>query len=322
MTALHTFCRCLRFGALWLALACGPVAPALADACPSVPWLAVSTSVWAWLPDQQDPQAPPQPITVVIDGDEALLIDPGSEAAQGARVQRSLACRFGAHLRWVVLTHGDPDSVRGVQGLTLPDAASVKAHPALVRRLADGCEVCGVDAGRLRAGGSEVQAGQVLSVGRLQVQVLATYQAHSPGDLLLWLAPEGVLWAGGLLDRLPLPEASRAAPQAWLQALAQIEQQPLQHLLAHGHWAGRSAAQAAVKATREALVQLQTLVQQAWEAGRLPEELDPEAGWPSGVPRTPVLRSRHRANLQRMVQVVEAAEVRAGEGSVPQRVGR
>ena len=96
-------------------------------ACPSVPWQPISAAVWAWMPDERDPQSPPQPIAAVIDERQAVLIDPGPSAAHGARAQQSLACRFQASLRWVVLTHGDPESVRGLQGLQLPDAGVVRA---------------------------------------------------------------------------------------------------------------------------------------------------------------------------------------------------
>lgn len=298
---------------------------ATAPGCPPVPWQPITAAVWAWWPDDRDPQSPPQPVVAVVDDGQAMLIDPGPSAAHGAQAQRALACRFQASLRWVVLTHGDPESVRGLQGLQLADAGQVRAPAAVVKRLAEGCAVCGVEAGRVKPGQSELQTGQVLPVGRLSVQVLAVYKAHSPGDALLWLAPQGVLWAGGLVDRQPLPEASRAEPDAWLQALQRVDEQarhptqPVQHLLAHGHWAGAAEVQAAVQRTRQALKGLQARVQQGLQDGRLPEEISAEidrAHWPVGVPRTPALQARQRANVQRMVQVLEAAV------SMPQGVGR
>ena len=277
-----------------------------APPCPALPWRTISASVWAWMPDAGDAGAPPQPVVAVVDGGEALLIDPGPSAAHGQQVQQALACRFQARVRWVVLSHGDPDSVRGLQGLQMPDAAQVRAHPALVKRLAEGCTVCGVDAGRVRAGGSELRVGEALPVGRLQLQVLALTQAHSPGDALLWLAPEGVLWAGGLVDRSPVPEASRADATAWLQALERIEQQPLQHLMAHGHWPDAPAARAAVASTRQALLTLQAQVSKALKKGLTSEEIGIEP-WPEGVPRTPALQARQQANVRRMAQVLDAS---------------
>lgn len=297
--------------------------------CPSVPWRSISPAVWAWMPDERDPRSPPQPIAAVVDEGQAMLIDPGPSAAHGVQAQRSLACRFQAGLRWVVLTHGDPESVRGLQGLTLADAAQVRAPAAIVRRLAEGCAVCGVEAGRVKPGESELQAGQTLPVGRLQLQVLAVYKAHSPGDALLWLGPQGVLWAGGLIDRQPLPEASRAEPSAWLQALQRVDEQAqhpeqaVRHLMAHGHWAGVADVRAAVEGTRQALLDLQTQVQQALQQGRLPDEIVAEAErshWPADLPRAPALLARQRANVQRMVQVLEIREPQAG--SMPQGVRR
>jgi glyoxylase-like metal-dependent hydrolase (beta-lactamase superfamily II) len=74
------------------------------------------------MPDAQDPQAPPQSIAAVVDEGQAMLLDPGPSAAHGTRAQQSLAFRLRAWLRWVLLTHGDPDSVRGLQGPDVPEA--------------------------------------------------------------------------------------------------------------------------------------------------------------------------------------------------------
>lgn len=330
---------------LW-ALTCGAHAqvrgePPAGPVCPELPWRAISPAVWAWMPDAQAPESPLQPVVLVVDDGQAMLIDPGPSAAHGARAQQSLACRFRAHLRWVVLTHGDPESVRGLQGLQLTDAGQVRAPSAVVKRLAEGCTVCGVDAGRVKPGQSELLAGQVLPVGRLQVQVLAVHQAHSPGDAVLWLASQGVLWAGGLVDREPVPDAARAEPEAWLQALHRVDAQarhptqPIAHLMAHGHWAGAADVLAAVQRTRLALQNLQLQVHQGLQRGRLPEEIVTElersdrhdrgepAAWPPGTPRTPALRARLRANVQRMTQVLEAQQAQeARQPSVPQGIGR
>ena len=55
-----------------------------------MPWRAISASVWAWMPDAGDAGAPPQPVVAVVDGGEALLIDPGPSEAHGQQVQQAL----------------------------------------------------------------------------------------------------------------------------------------------------------------------------------------------------------------------------------------
>ena len=124
--------------------------PDCAEAIP-VDWRAVAPGVWAWLPERlgeisRDNQGHVLPISAVVDAGEALVVvDPGPSHKQGMRVRSSLACQFGAQVRWVVNTHAHAEGVLGnsafadMQALDLLDIAATSATRDAMRRR---CEQC------------------------------------------------------------------------------------------------------------------------------------------------------------------------------------
>ena len=206
-----------------------------------VNWQAAAPGVWVWLPERLDEisadnQAHVLPISAVVDAGEALVVDPGPSHQQGLHIRVSLACQFGARVRWVVNTHAHAESVLGnsafadLEGLGLLDiAATTGTREAMQRR----CEQCllyltslvGAEAmqgTRIVLPNRTLREGETLAVGRIRLQVMQVLHAHTESDLLLWEPRNRVLWAGGLVYEGRIPELAQGSLDGWLQALQRL----------------------------------------------------------------------------------------------------
>jgi len=103
---------------IWLLALCAgaSVHAQSGDCATDVPWQAVAPGVWAWSPPAPQEVSPSNaghvvPTSVLIDGGDALLVDPGPSHRHGQRVRQSLACRFGVQVRWIVNTHAHAENV-------------------------------------------------------------------------------------------------------------------------------------------------------------------------------------------------------------------
>jgi glyoxylase-like metal-dependent hydrolase (beta-lactamase superfamily II) len=218
-----------------------PARPSACARLAPVDWRAVAPGVWVWLPERLAELSPANqgrilPISAVVDGGQALVIDPGPSHRQGLRVRQSLACRFGAQVHWVVNTHAHAESVLGnsafadLQARGLLDiAASAGTLEAMKKR----CEQClrsltklvGARAmanSRIVLPNRVLGAGDTLRVGRFALQVMQAENAHTESDLWLWAPGQRVLWAGGLLYDGRIPELAQGSLNGWLDALPRL----------------------------------------------------------------------------------------------------
>src|SRR5690606_21602746 len=144
-----------------------------------------------------------------------------------------------------------------------------------------------------------------LRVGERELQVLDVVGAHTEGDLLLWDAAPGVLWAGGLIYGRRVPELAQGSLQTWLHALARIEALPLRELIG-ATWSSAGddgSAPSALTSTRRYLLDLREGALRAMDAGQLPQEpgvlpLPAYAGWPG-------YQERHAFNVMRAWRELE-----------------
>jgi glyoxylase-like metal-dependent hydrolase (beta-lactamase superfamily II) len=305
--------------AAWLLGAC-TAAPG-GEACGEearepVPWRALAPGVWVWpgatAEVSADNRGHVAPTTVVIDGGEAAVIDPGPSRLHGQRVRRSLTCRFGARVRWVVNTHAHAENVLGNAAFadrSVGPGVDIVAAPATAAAMAERCPVClasltrrigerAMAGTRIVLPTREVGAGDVLAVGRLRLVVKSVEQGHTEADLVLWLPGADVLWAGGLVYQGRVPELSQGSLLGWLAALQRLQDLAPRHVVsATGTDAG------AVPATRAYLTALRDGVLQAMDQGRQPQEaglvpLPAYAGWAGYA-------ERHAFNVQRAWREME-----------------
>lgn len=253
----------------------------------SVPWRPVAPGVWAWMPEREAEIGPANaghvlPTTVVVHGGQALLIDPGPSHDHGWRVKRSVRCRLGARVRWIVNTHAHAENVMGNSAFAQEVAqgrVSILASEATRAGMAARCPDC-LDSLTRRAGAEALRGtrivlptrtlreGQVLRLGPHRLRVMRVEQGHTEGDLVLWDARQRLLWAGGLVYGERLPELAQGSLDGWLAALERLA--ALRPSVAVGNTVSVAAADGlppALAATRAYLADLRRVVLQAMDAG-------------------------------------------------------
>ena len=162
--------------------------------------------------------------SVFIAGGEAAVIDPGPSLRHGQRVRASLACRFGARVRWVVNTHAHAENVMGNANFAQIAARHSPLQAVLVwRMLARNCPnfVPEPLPDTLAEGieyGSVAEARAAVSV-REGIETKAedgwTVIAHQP-SLSVWsFAPEGALAYPAVIKRWAEP-AGEAGSRAMM----------------------------------------------------------------------------------------------------------
>lgn len=258
------------------------------DCTDDVPWQTVAPGVWAWSPPAPQEVSPSNaghvvPTSVLIDGSEALVIDPGPSLRHGQRVRQSLACRFGVQVRWIVNTHAHAENVlanaawadRIAAGQTIV-LATAGTRVAMEQR----CPAC-LDSLTERAGAATMAGtaivwpthtlaeGDVLRVGAQQLRVMREEQGHTDSDLVLWHAAQGVVWVGGLVYGERVPELAQGNVDAWLAALDRLQALQPRHVIGTVVSSAEGQAMpAALTNTRGYLQALREQVMSAMDQGR------------------------------------------------------
>ncbi|MDP2263099.1 MAG: MBL fold metallo-hydrolase [Hydrogenophaga sp.] len=280
--------------------------------------------MWVWAPETPAEVSVANgghvaPTTLVLGGSKALVIDPGPSHAHAWRVRESVRCRFRARVRWVVNTHAHAENVLGNSAFAedvAQGAVEILATAATREAMALRCPAC-LASLRARVGdaamagtrivlpGRTLLAGDELRVGEHRLKVLPVEQGHTEGDLVLWEADRGLLWAGGLVYEGRVPELAQGRLDDWLAALQRLQALRPAVVVSTGvSRAGPSGLPPpALLATLAYLLDLRAAVLQAMDAGRQPQE--------PGVAALPAYRSwvgyaeRHDFNVQRAWRELE-----------------
>ncbi|OAD42023.1 hypothetical protein LPB72_12240 [Hydrogenophaga crassostreae] len=257
-----------------------------------VPWEPLAPGVWVW------PGAVAEvgvgnrghvaPTTVVLDGGEAAVIDPGPSLLHGLRVRRSVVCRFQARVRWVVNTHAHAENVLAngaFDELVRGGQAAIVSTSATLAAMRERCSNCLASlkrkAGEAAMAGTNIRwpdrvlnSGDVLQVGRLALQVMPIEQGHTEGDLVLWNARLRIVWAGGLAYMGRIPELSQGSVEGWLLALNHLDQLKPLHVVSAvvSSSQERGSLPEALIETRAYLTALRQGVLQAMDEGHQPQE--------------------------------------------------
>lgn len=306
-----------------------------------VRWQAVAPSVWVWMPAHPGEidatnEGRVMPISVVVDAGEALLIDPGPSHAHGERVKRSLQCRFGARVVWVVNTHAHAENVLGNSAFAREQAQGrlrIGASAATREGMRQRCPAC-LASLTARVGDAAMRGtaivlpdqtltpGRHLRAGARSVQVLAVEQGHTQGDLLLWDGAHRVLWAGGLVYGERVPELAQGHVDAWIAALRRLQALPVRAVIGATASLAKDEGDAppALALTLGYLEALRAGVLQAMDAGRLPQEagvvsLPAYAHWPGYA-------ERHGFNVLRVWRELEAMWMERERGDSVEQPGR
>lgn len=324
---------------LWAAAALWPTAHARTptdgcEASPAVPWQALAPGVWVWHPSDPGEVSALNgghvaPTTALVAGADALVIDPGPSHRHGERVRSSLACRFGAEVRWIVNTHAHAENVlansafadRGAAG-QLTVWASEATRAAMQQRCPGCLASLTARVGAEAMAGTRIvlpthtlQEGQRLTLGPMVLEVMPVEPGHTEGDLVLWNAEHRLLWAGGLVYGERIPELAQGRLDGWLDALNRLQALGPTQVVATVVSVGAEPGQvpSALLGTRAYLLALRQGVLRAMDEGRQPQEV--------GVVDLPAYRSwvgyaeRHAFNVQRAWRELEPVWMEQGAPS-------
>lgn len=291
----------LWLACLWLSACALPVSvdasgghavPPGCDSHDAIPWQAVAPSVWVWMPAAEadvsaDNAGHVNPTAVVVDGGEALVVDPGPSHQHGMRVRQSLQCRFGARVTWVVNTHAHSENVLANSAFAdlqagghLRIAASQPTRDGMGQRCPDCLASLTLRVGqavmkdtRIVLPDVSLAPGMLLQVGQRELQVLAVEQGHTEGDLLLWDRTQGVLFAGGLVYGQRIPELAQGQVDAWLAVLERLMTLPVRDIIG-STWSrgGPGKLPPAIRTTHSYLAGLRAGVLKAMDQGQLAQD--------------------------------------------------
>jgi glyoxylase-like metal-dependent hydrolase (beta-lactamase superfamily II) len=140
-----------------------------------------------------------------------IAIDAGGSPREGERLIRTIRRTTSRPIRWLVLTHHHPDHHFGAVAFRHA-GATVVAHPDRRTLAAEGGDdalreswtaVVGRDAMKGFSFADRpdrpVEGVDTLRLGERTLVLFATGPAHTPGDLLVWLPADRVLFAGDIL---------------------------------------------------------------------------------------------------------------------------
>jgi glyoxylase-like metal-dependent hydrolase (beta-lactamase superfamily II) len=246
----------------------------------------------------------------VVTAEGVVVIDALASPRQAEELLRTIRRVTDRPIAWLVLTHHHPDHHFGAVVLRKA-GAKVIAHPdkrALASEggedalIADWVRVVGLDAMRgfefADTPDRPVTSSDTLRPGGKTIVVTHPGAGHSPGDLMVWLPEEGVLFAGDVLVEDGVSMIVDGSSGVLLGALDTVSAlRP--RLVVPGHGAIPQRPSDLVRRTRDYLTRLQQEMRTAVEKG-VPMRRA-MAGLPPADSIRPVsLNSRRRRNAVRV----------------------
>jgi glyoxylase-like metal-dependent hydrolase (beta-lactamase superfamily II) len=234
---------------------------------------------------------------------------------QGEAVLRSIRTRTSAPIRWFVLYAHHPDMQfgaivmkrAGAEIIAHPDANVLAAEGGPDQMVADWDQVVGLQEMLgfefANVPDRPVTRADTLQLGARRVVVWHPGSGHSPGDLMLWLPDDGILFSGDVLVEDGVTMVIDGSSRELLRVLDTVE---VLHprVIVPGH--GRIVAnpQALIDSTRSYITALRATMQAAVEGGvPMRRALAPLP--PADEDRPVSLNSRLRRNANRVYVEME-----------------
>ncbi len=131
---------------------------------------------------------------VIIHGNEGMILDPGGHKVYSQALAETISILDGAKLRYIFLSHQDPDIVAGVRGWLMTTDAEAYV-PKLWMRFIPHFGLDNLTADRLKPISDE---GMVLHLAGAHLPVLPAHFLHSAGNFQLFDPIPKILYSGDL----------------------------------------------------------------------------------------------------------------------------
>jgi glyoxylase-like metal-dependent hydrolase (beta-lactamase superfamily II) len=253
----------------------------------------------------------------VVTTDGVVVIDALASPREGELLLRAIRRITDRPIAWLILTHHHPDHHFGAVALRKA-GARVIAHPdkrALASEggedalLADWVRVVGLDAMRgfefADTPDRPVTASDTLRLGEKTMVITHPGAGHSPGDLLVWLPDQRVLFAGDVLVEDGVSMVVDGDSRELLRVLDSVTTlRP--RIVVPGHGAIPARPADLIGRTRDYLTGLQADMRAAVERG-VPMRRAMSALPPADEARPVSVNSRRRRNAARVYVEEERA---------------
>jgi glyoxylase-like metal-dependent hydrolase (beta-lactamase superfamily II) len=246
----------------------------------------------------------------VVTRDGVVVIDAEGSPRDGETLLRTIRSVSPRAIRWLVLTHHHPDHhfgaiifrKAGARVIAHPDARTLASEGGLDNQMIDWIRVVGLDAMRgfeyADTPDRPVTRADTLRLGGRTLIVLAPGPAHTPGDLMVWLPEERVLFAGDILVEDGVTMVVDGSAPALLRALDEIDSLHPKAVVP-GHGALPAEPGVLIERTRAYMTQLRGEMRAAVQEG-VPMKRALDALAPADENRPVSLNSRRRRNAARV----------------------
>jgi glyoxylase-like metal-dependent hydrolase (beta-lactamase superfamily II) len=246
----------------------------------------------------------------VVTRDGVVVIDALASPRQGEQLLRTIRRVTDRPIAWLVLTHHHPDHhfgavilrKAGARVIAHPDKRVLASEGGENALIADWVRVVGLDAMRgfefADTPDRPVTTADTLRLGEKTIVITHPGAGHSPGDLLVWLPDQRVLFAGDVLVEDGVSMVVDGNSSELLRVLDTVSaMQPRVVVPGHGAIPARPAD--LIGRTRDYLAGLQAEMRAALEQG-VPMRRAMSALPPADETRPVSLNSRRRRNAARV----------------------
>ena len=246
----------------------------------------------------------------VVTDDGVVVIDALASPRQGEQLLRSIRRVTDRPILWLVLTHHHPDHhfgavvlrKAGARVIAHPDKRTLASEGGEDALIADWVRVVGLDAMRgfefADTPDRPVTGTDTLRLGGRTIVISHPGAGHSPGDLLVWLPKERVLFAGDVLVEDGVSMVVDGNSDELLRVLDTVSALSARAVVP-GHGAIPARAGDLIARTRAYLEGLQSQMRAAIEKG-VPMRRAMASLPPADETRPVSLNSRRRRNAVRV----------------------
>ena len=216
----------------------------------------------------------------VVTDKGVLLFDTGSSEPIGHEISKAIRSVTDQPVRWVINSHSHADHWLGNAAFADTGAEIITTEQALATMKTDGQPAVEAFA-RMTEGAtgstrivyptSILANGGKRNLGGVEVEFIFSNDAHSPGDVLMWLPKQKIIFGGDVLnsDWMPIitPHANIANLIDTLNAVVKLE--PAIVLTGHGH----ASSAKSVRRDAQLLDAVWKQVKEGHKQGKKPDEI-------------------------------------------------